>query len=474
MKITITQNGAEQATASAETSTATPDANLDFAKSPGTWQSSKPNAPLLVPAKFGDLELPLWPTCADGSLTLAEELEGFHQFGGETICTTVDYPTDNGPLAVPVYTNEYWTAKQRQASSLHQISYRASFKAELPRFFIERLSRPGDIVLDPFGGRGTTAVESGLLGRVPYANDLNPVSWFFTSPRLHPPTWEELVGRLKEMNLNYQGEIREDLLAFYHPDTLREIHALRACFLARRLAGEFDHIDEWLCMVVMNRLTGQSDGFLSARTMPPTLAVSPKSQLRINTKNNQIPEKRDARAIILTKSLQLLSDVDAYVRQTLATASASKKLITGPAANMDEIPANTVDLVVTSPPFLNIVNYAKDNWLRCWFLDVDPASLQLTVTSRLDKWAEAMTGVLRELHRVLKPGGRMAFEVGEVRRGDIKLETTVLPCGVAAGLIPELVMIHVGDFTKNSHCWNVRNGIGGTNTNRIVVFRKDD
>ena len=82
-----------------------------------------------------------------------------------------------------------------------------------------------------------------------------------------------------------------------------------------------------------------------------------------------------------------------------------------------EIPANSVSLVVTSPPFLDVVDYAGDNWLRCWFLGIDPASVKLTQAKKLDVWQEAMTSVFHELHRVLKPGGHIAFEVGEVRGG---------------------------------------------------------
>ncbi|HLP20496.1 MAG TPA: DNA methyltransferase, partial [Chitinophagales bacterium] len=57
---------------------------------------------------------------------------------------------------VPVFVNEFWTAKKRQANAIHEISYRACFKPELPRFFIERFTQPGDVVYDPFNGRGTT------------------------------------------------------------------------------------------------------------------------------------------------------------------------------------------------------------------------------------------------------------------------------------------------------------------------------
>jgi hypothetical protein len=146
--------------------------------------------------------------------------------------------------------------------------------------------------------------------------------------------------------------------------------------------------------------------------------------------------------------------------------------VNAPAANTHALPANSVSLVVTSPPFLDVVQYADDNWLRCWFLGVDPESVALTVPKKLDAWASAMTDVFRELHRVLKPSGHIAFEVGEVHGGKTKLEETVLPCGVAVGLEPILILINDQKFTKTANCWGVSNMSKGTNTNRIVVFRK--
>ena len=88
------------------------------------------------------------------------------------------------------------------------------------------------------------------------------------------------------------------------------------------------------------------------------------------------------------------------------------------------------------------------------------------------KKKEGMTRVFRELARVLRPGGHVAFEVGEVRGGKVKLEEAVLPCGVQSGLEPLLVVINAQQFTKTANCWGVRNNTKGTNTNRIVVFRK--
>jgi hypothetical protein len=146
--------------------------------------------------------------------------------------------------------------------------------------------------------------------------------------------------------------------------------------------------------------------------------------------------------------------------------------LTSPSDSTPGIESGSVNLVVTSPPFLNIVQYATDNWLRCWFLGFDANSVKLTIPNRIETWQKAMTRVFQELHRVLAPGGHVAFEVGEVRRGKVRLEEAVVPCGMAAGLEPLLILINDQKFTKTANCWGVDNNFKGTNTNRIVLFRK--
>ena len=128
---------------------------------------------------------------------------------------------------ISIFTNEFWTSKQRAASSLHEISYRACLKPQLPRFFIERLTEVGDLVYDPFMGRGTTLLESILLGRRAVGCDINPLSAVLLIPRLNPPTLEQVRRRLCEINWKYDGPLPEELLAFNHPRTLEQICALR-------------------------------------------------------------------------------------------------------------------------------------------------------------------------------------------------------------------------------------------------------
>ncbi|MBI1839960.1 MAG: site-specific DNA-methyltransferase, partial [Verrucomicrobia bacterium] len=125
------------------------------------------------------------------------ELRKFNGFGASTICESTTSATFSGKqVVVPAFVNEYWTSAQRAASSLHEVSYRACFKPQLPRFFIERLSDPGDPVYDPFMGRGTTPVEAALLGRVPVGCDVNPLSVRLVRPRLSPPQLPQVAERL--------------------------------------------------------------------------------------------------------------------------------------------------------------------------------------------------------------------------------------------------------------------------------------
>jgi len=404
---------------------------------------------------------------------LVDSLRRFTWRGAETKVAALQVVTSSGRrVAVETFTNEFWTARQRAASRLHEISYRACFKPQLPRFFIERLTAPGDRVYDPFMGRGTTLVEAALLGRVACGCDVNPLSRVLCEPRLDPPSLPEVAAALAEVDFTDAGEVPEDLLVFYHPETLREICALRRHLLRKAAAGALSRADRWVRMVAVNRLTGHSRGFFSVYTLPPNQAVSARSQARINARRGQSPPRRDVRAIVLAKSRSLLADCSDAVRARLRRLAPHHRLVTGSAAATPELETGSVALAVTSPPFLDVVDYRTDNWLRCWFCGIDPASVAVTLARDLETWAGFVRAVLGEVRRVLRPGGHVAFEVGEVRGGTLRLEEAVVPAGIEAGLDPLCVLINAQRFTKTANCWGVANNRLGTNTNRIVVFRK--
>ena len=390
------------------------------------------------------------------SASLVDELRAFKFDGKSTILEK-----RNG---IDFFFNEFWTARQRQANRIHEISYRACFKPQLPEFFISRLTGAGDTVYDPFMGRGTTPVQSALMGRVPIGNDINPLSAILTSPRLAPVSLHEITARLRKIDWEFFGNINTELLAFFHEKTLRQIHALRVWFQAREISGAFDGVDAWIRMVAINRLTGHSSGFFSVYTLPPNLAVSVDAQKKINLKRNQTPPERDVAAIILKKSRILLSE-------SPPARAAQQTLSAGSADATPHIPSGSVDLVVTSPPFLDVVQYAADNWLRCWFVGIDPANVPITMHRDPKDWTAFIRKVFGELARIVRSGGHVAFEVGEVRNNTIELETLVLDAARGLPFEPLCVLVNVQEFTKTANCWGVDNNSKGTNTNRVVVLR---
>lgn len=398
---------------------------------------------------------------------------------GQTTLTTspvtVSDKINAGGIEYSRYTNEFWTARQRQASRLQEISYRACFKPQLPRFFISLLTETGDTVYDPFTGRGTTPVEAALMGRKIISNDINTLSTIFTQPRLCPPDLKEVKTRLFSITDSWE-ECDIDLTMFYHQDTLRTILGLREYFIKRIENNKIDNLDRWIRMVATNRLTGHSPGFFSVYTLPPNQAVTAERQVMINQKRNQTPSYRDVRAIILKKSRILCVGLDKKQYVNLTKASESALFFNDDSRYTKGIPDESVNLTVTSPPFLDIVQYSTDNWLRCWFngLDAEEIGARITMARRIEDWEDFISDVFIELYRVTKPGGFVAFEVGEIRNGIIHLDEHVIPLGVNAGFSCIAVIINCQEFTKTANIWGVNNMSGGTNTNRIVLFKKKE
>ena len=135
-----------------------------------------------------------------------------------------------------------------------------------------------------------------------------------------------------------------------------------------------------------------------------------------------------------------------------------------------EISNGTVSLTVTSPPFLDVVDYEKDNWLRNWFLELD--NPKLSIHKKVNEWRNFTHRTLRELCRITKSRGYIAYEVGEVRNQQLLLEEVVADASENLPLQLMQVYINQQNFTKTANCWGIGNNTKGTNTNRILLFQR--
>lgn len=401
-----------------------------------------------------------------------QELFDFSGKSNKTIVETIEIA--NVAEKIKRYTNEFWTSRQRQANRIHEISYRACFKPQLPRFFIEQLTSDYDYVYDPFLGRGTTILEAGLLNRQVMGNDVNPLSRILIEPRFLIPNLMELEDYLNDIELDYSNKADIDLSMFYHHKTESEIVSIRNYILEKEKNNQLNALDKWIRMVATNRLTGHSKGFFSIYTMPPNQAVSPQRQNKINKKRKQIPEYKDVKKIILKKTKSLIKDITPIQKSRLKNIYKTMMLFNDDARETYDIPDNSIKLTVTSPPFLSIVQYANDNWLRNWFNNINTGEIQkgITMSKSIDEWTEVMEDVLFELYRITKKGGYVAFEVGEINNGAINLDENIVDVGKYAGFTVFGILINKQNFTKTANIWGIKNNTKGTNSNRIVMFKK--
>ena len=373
------------------------------------------------------------------------------------------------------FVGELWTAQQRQMHSLHYVvSYRASFKPELPDFCIKRYSEKGGVVLDPFCGRGTTALQTNLLGRVSLGCDVNPLAVRLAQAKTEPVGLDEIVLRLNEIDFRRPVDLsgyQEKFAPFYHADTYRELINLR-----NFTKENPDRINRFIDLIAISRLHGHSPGFFSVYSFPQ-ISVPPQNQRMINIKRGQVPEYRAVAPRIIKKAAHALRDGFTSDYFSVSSANAFK---VSDARRLDWISSNSVDLVVTSPPFLDKVDYITDNWLENWYCGLNVKSFKdnLVMCSGLEQWRSFMSGVLKELLRVIKEGGFAVIEVGEVEKNgqtifldEVVAEEALKVNNDSKRFIVEEVLVNQQQFTKLANCFNVDNNSKGTNTNRLVVLK---
>lgn len=343
-------------------------------------------------------------------------------FFDETEAETIDGGTTNrGPL---------WHAvSPRWGHSMHTMcSYHGMFPAKVVHYFVQRYTRPGDLVVDPFSGRGTTTLQARVEGRRTLSNDLSPLAYVLTRAKAAPPTWAAVMNLVYELERAYKKWMYRDVDApvdiqmLYHPKTLRQLVFLRD-YLFRRPKSSWAREELMIAGAISGILHGahRRDGssqYLSI-SMPNTFSMSPAYVKRYIHDNDLRQLEQDVFACLRNKLARLY--LDALPGRPGHVTHQDGSILLNRAA----IPPRSVDLVLTSPPYLQVVNYGTANWIRLWWLNLDEVSRDAgtgrrKLDAKLDhahnykSYTEFIRRTLSGVRRVLAKTGVAVFVIGDV------------------------------------------------------------
>jgi site-specific DNA-methyltransferase (adenine-specific) len=421
--------------------------------------------------------------------------------------------TPDASAALPVLAiAPEWKDQQRLwGHAFHPMcSYLASFPAALSHAFVGRYSRRGDVVLDPFSGRGTTPLQACAEGRIGVGNDLNPFAHLLTSAKVEPATRADCATRLAALRLGWATsspdwlELANQVLAAgasastvlvpaagggpagppaelvpaevavaFHPRTLAQLLFVRSSL---RLS---DRTDRFLAAALTGILHGKSASYLS-ELMPNTFSMAPRYVRDFAARTAFASPDRDVFDGLERKLGRLYRD---------PLPSAGGIALLGDARDVADRAREALRasglpdrarLVVTSPPYLRVVKYGYYNWLRTWFLGFDAKAIDATLDDahHREPYLAFLRDVLADLRTVLADDAIVVLVIGDVEtdrgrpiRGAVGLaervwESAAEPEGYR---LAGIALDDVAAQRKMTKLWGAEAG-QATKTDRILVL----
>jgi hypothetical protein len=313
---------------------------------------------------------------------------------------------------------QWRAAPRRWGHSLHSLcSYFAMFPPQLANFFVDWLTEPGDAVYDPFSGRGTAPLEAVLLGRQGYGSDANPLAVVLSQAKTRVPSKRTLLRRLADIEAGFEpGDVSiddepENINMLYSDATLRQLVWLRGQLDRRNDTDRF-----WIATILGmlhagHNKSGEPRGF--SISMPNTFAMSPGYVAKY-IKEHGLKRPEVNVFAMLRRRLDRL-DLPEAKRQGGRTWS-HDATATPPAWLVKRKPK----LILTSPPYLQVIKYGKYNWVRLWFLGETSTEVdkRLMASASLPRYLTFMRSVSEHLQKVVAEDGYVCFVIGDVRRGE--------------------------------------------------------
>jgi hypothetical protein len=328
--------------------------------------------------------------------------------------------------------------------------YFAMFPETFAEHWIDKLTRPGDLVLDPFCGRGTTPFQALLMNRRAIACDVNPAAYCITRAKTNAPAASSLRRRITQLEQSYDERgvtdearrLPEFYSYAYHPKTLRQL-----VYLRHHLKWQQSDVDCMVAALILGALHGEAkplSPYLSNQ-MPRTISTKPDYSVRY--------WKRHCLDAPHRNTFELLRDRVNY-RYASARPDGAATVTCSDMRDLPRAPAlenEAARAVITSPPYLNVTNFEEDQWLRLWFLGGPPYPTRNRVSKDdrhygLDRYWQLIADMWRSLSLVVAPRGHVVLRIGMKGVEPDRIVDGLQGCSVVSGRAVKLVTAETSDI----------------------------
>lgn len=230
---------------------------------------------------------------------------------------------------------------------------------------IERYSEAGDLVVDPFCGRGTTLYAASALGRFAFGAEINSVGWTYASTKLSPADLDAVVKRLKAAYRKSRDADLPDLPKFftkaYAPNIRRFLSTARSMLDWRNSV-----IDRTAMSMLVLYAHGNRENALSNQ-MRQTKAMSPEYAIRWWDEYGFKPPVLDPIDFLESRlEWRYKYGKPAFLESQAVLGDSAKVFANG------ALGGRKWSLLLTSPPYMKMANYHYDQWIRLWLLGGAP------------------------------------------------------------------------------------------------------
>lgn len=298
--------------------------------------------------------------------------------------------------------------------------YFTMFPLDFPLKILRRRAQAGDVVLDPFCGRGTTNFAARLVGLCSLGVDSSPVAAAITASKLATATVDDILAVASGILTGREARhipASEFWQWAFHPTVLDALCRFREALL------EDCATDARIALrgIVLGALHGPKQKTFSSyfsNQSPRTYAPKPAYAIRFWQGQGLVPEPIDVLAVIERRAKRYYgtsSEITGAVR--LADSRVAEAL-------QPETPETRFDWVITSPPYYGMRTYIPDQWLRNWFVGgpdaVDYTNHAQVVHSSPEVFAADLRQVWRNAENVCAEDAKMVIRFGGItdRRAD--------------------------------------------------------